>query len=71
MAREKTAAAGGPPESILPLTDFRADPWETGDENAVAFRGGIASEPVPAAFAARMRAEGKVAADTASDQSKD
>ncbi len=70
------------PEPILPLTDFREDPWETGDKNAVAFRGGVLSSPVPAAFAKRMRDAGKAAprpepalepepssaADTAADQ---
>lgn len=49
------------PEAILPLTDFRGDPWETGDDNAVAFKAGILSSPVPAAFAQRMRDEGKSA----------
>lgn len=47
------------PESILPLTDFRGDPWGTGNENAVAFRAGILSSPVPSEFAQRMRDEGK------------
>lgn len=47
------------PESILPLTDFRGDPWGTGNEKAVAFRAGILSSPVPAEFAQRMRDEGK------------
>ncbi|MBB6011876.1 hypothetical protein HNR59_001221 [Aquamicrobium lusatiense] len=47
------------PESILPLTDFRGDPWGIGNENAVAFRAGILSSPVPAEFARRMRDEGK------------
>jgi hypothetical protein len=71
---DQPANAG--PEAILPLTDFRGDPWGTGDENAVAFRAGVMSSPVPAAFAQRMRDEGKaagsktatIAADTATDQ---
>lgn len=73
---DQPANAG--PEAILPLTDFRGDPWETGDDNAVAFKAGILSSPVPADFAQRMRDEGKaagpksiattIAADTATDQ---
>lgn len=59
--REKSAPLGQPPEAILPLTDFRGDPWGTGDKNAVSFRAGIMSSPVPAEFAERMRAEGKAA----------
>lgn len=63
MARRAKAdqPADAGPEAILPLTDFRADPWETGDEKAVAFKAGITSSPVPAAFAQRMRDEGKAA----------
>ncbi len=61
MAKRSKAArpedAG--PESILPLTDFRGDPWGTGNDKAVAFRAGIQSSPVPAEFARRMRDEGK------------
>lgn len=80
MARRGNAdqPANAGPEAILPLTDFRADPWGTGDENAVAFKAGILSSPVPAEFAQRMRDEGKAAgsksiatttaADTATDQ---
>jgi hypothetical protein len=75
MARRAKAdqPADAGPEAILPLTDFRGDPWETGDENAVAFKAGILSSPVPAAFAQRMRDEGKAAgpksaADTVTDQ---
>ena len=45
----------------MPLTDFRGDPWGIGDKNAVAFRAGILSSPVPAEFAQRMRDEGKAA----------
>jgi hypothetical protein len=56
---DQPANAG--PEAILPLTDFRGDPWGTGDENAVAFRAGVMSSPVPAEFAQRMREEGKAA----------
>lgn len=52
------------PEAILPLTDFRGDPWETGKENAVAFRAGILSSPVPAEFARKMRDDGKAAKAT-------
>lgn len=71
-----TQPADAGPEAILPLTDFRGDPWETGDKNAVAFRAGILSSPVPAEFAQRMRDEGKaagskttiIAADTVTDQ---
>lgn len=72
---DQPANAG--PKAILPLTDFRGDPWETGDENAVGFKAGILSSPVPADFAQRMRDEGKaagpksttpIAADTATDQ---
>lgn len=48
-------------EAILPLTDFRADPWKTGDDNAVAFRAGILSSPVPADFAAQARGDGRAA----------
>ncbi|PSJ55809.1 hypothetical protein [Pseudaminobacter soli (ex Li et al. 2025)] len=47
------------PEAILPLTDFRGDPWGTGNENAVAFRAGILSSPVPADFATKVSSEGK------------
>jgi hypothetical protein len=63
MARRAKAdqPADAGPEAILPLTDFRGDPWETGDENAVAFKAGILSSPVPAVFAQRMRDEGKAA----------
>jgi hypothetical protein len=63
----------------MPLTDFRGDPWKTGDKNAVAFRAAILSSPVPAEFAQRMRDEGNAAkheapptdaaADTAANQS--
>jgi hypothetical protein len=80
MARKKAVQpvnAGA--EAIMPLTDFRDDPWKTGDNNAVAFRAGILSSPVPAEFAQRMRDDGKAAkreapaaepaADTAADQS--
>lgn len=49
------------PEAILPLTDFRGDPWDTGDENAIAFRAGVLSSPIPAEFAQRMCNEGKAA----------
>ena len=56
---DQPANAG--PEAILPLTDFRSDPWNTGDPKAVAFRAGILSSPVPAEFAQRMRDEGKAA----------
>ena len=61
MARRMKAdrQAGAGPEAILPLTDFRGDPWGTGNEDAVAFRAGIMSSPVPAGFAQRMRDEGK------------
>jgi hypothetical protein len=55
----QSASAG--PEAILPLTDFRADPWGTGNETAVAFRAGILSSPVPAEFARKMRDDGKAA----------
>jgi hypothetical protein len=77
MSRRQKASrpAHAAPEAILPVTDFRGDPWETGDENAVAFRAGIMSSPVPAAFAQRMRDEGKAesritepVADTTADQ---
>jgi len=63
MARKQKAdqPADAGPEAILPLTDFRGDPWETGDENAVAFKAGILSSPVPVGFAQRMRDEGKAA----------
>jgi hypothetical protein len=63
MARRVKAdqPADAGPEAILPVTDFRGDPWGTGDENAVAFRAGILSSPVPAEFAQRMRDEGKAA----------
>jgi hypothetical protein len=72
---DQRAKAGA--EAIMPLTDFREDPWETGDKAAVAFRAGILSSPVPAEFAQRMRDEGRavgpkstttIAADTATDQ---
>lgn len=70
--RTVAAPGAGPPEAILPLTDFRGDPWGTGDPDAVAFRAGVRSSPVPAEFARRMREEGKaagpIAADTATDQ---
>ena len=61
MARRVKAdqPANAGPEAILPVTDFRGDPWGTGDENAVAFKAGIVSSPVPAGFAQRMRDEGK------------
>ncbi|MGB3900453.1 MAG: hypothetical protein WA973_18100 [Mesorhizobium sp.] len=75
MARRAKAdqPADAGPEAILPLTDFRGDPWETGDDNAVAFKAGILSSPVPAGFAQRMRDEGKAVgpkstADTVTDQ---
>ncbi|GEM_PF-1969991 len=45
--------------TIMPLTDFRADPWETGDETVMMFMAGQQSTPVPAAFAKKMRDEGK------------
>ncbi|MBZ9719099.1 hypothetical protein LB519_14720 [Mesorhizobium sp. AD1-1] len=63
MRKPKKVAqpTGAGPESILPLTDFRADPWKTGDDNAVAFRAGIMSSPVPAEFAHKARDEGKAA----------
>ena len=54
---DQPANAG--PEAILPLTDFRGDPWGTGDENAVAFKAGIMSSPVPAEFATKVSSEGK------------
>lgn len=60
--RPNDAPVEAGPESILPLTDFRADPWGTGDAKAVAFRAGVLSSPVPAAFARRMREDGKAAA---------
>jgi hypothetical protein len=80
MARKKAVQpANAGAEAIMPLTDFRGDPWKTGDKNAVAFRAGILSSPVPAGFAQRMRDEGKAVkreapsadavADTAADQS--
>lgn len=61
MSKRKNTARATPasPESIMPLTDFRADPWGTGDRNAVAFRAGIRSSPVPADFAQKMRDQGK------------
>jgi hypothetical protein len=74
MAKRTKTGLTGVPEAILPLTDFRGDPWETGDKNAVSFRAGITSSPVPAEFAQKMRDEGKAAktvepaADTAEDQ---
>lgn len=49
------------PEGILPLTDFRGDPWGTGNPSAVSFRAGVMSSPVPAEFAQQMRDEGKAA----------
>jgi hypothetical protein len=78
MAKRMTDAAG-PPEAIFPLIDFRGDPWATGDKNAVSFRAGVLSSPVPAEFARKMRDEGNAAgkplapaaepaADTADDQ---
>ncbi|BAB54396.1 hypothetical protein [Mesorhizobium japonicum] len=54
-----TASAG--PEAILPLTDFRGDPWNTGNKWAVAFRAGVLSSPVPAEFAQKARDDGKAA----------
>ena len=79
MARKKAVqSANAGAEAIMPLTDFRDDPWKTGDKNAVAFRAGVLSSPVPAEFAQQMRDEGKaagpkstattIAADTATDQ---
>lgn len=62
---DQPANAG--PEAILPLTDFRGDPWGTGDKNAVAFKAGILSSPVPAEFAQRMRDEGKAASKPVPD----
>jgi len=62
MTKKKPETGETKPERpvvIVPLTDFHADPWETGDPKAVAFIGGVMSSPVPAEFAARMRAEGK------------
>lgn len=53
--------ADGGPVAILPLTDFRADPWGTGNETAVAFRAGITSSPVPAEFAQKARDDGRAA----------
>ena len=81
MAKRIKPGMTGEPEAILPLTDFQADPWGTGDKNAVSFRGGVMSAPVPAEFARKMRDEGKAApkpgpadpesaADTAEDQPK-
>jgi hypothetical protein len=62
MAKRKAAQpANAGAEAIMPLTDFRGDPWKTGDKNAVAFRAGILSSPVPAEFAQQMRDEGKAA----------
>jgi hypothetical protein len=52
---------GSGPEPILPLTDFRGDPWSTGDKNAVAFRAGVLSSPVPSEFAAQARGDGRAA----------
>nr|WP_155772691.1 hypothetical protein [Mesorhizobium loti] len=52
---------GAGPVAILPLTDFRADPWGTGNEKAVAFRAGILSSPVPAEFAQKARDDGRAA----------
>lgn len=76
-----SSSADAGSEAILPLTDFRGDPWETGEKNAVAFRGGVWSSPVPAAFAKKARTDGlaapraeapaspePTAADTAADQ---
>ena len=59
------------PDAILPLTDFRGDPWGTGDN--VAFRAGILSAPVPSAFAQKMRDLGKAqkTAPTGGNQSSD
>lgn len=77
MSKRKTAAAPlrAAPEAILPLTDFRGDPWNTGDKDAVAFRAGVMSSPVPAEFAEQARNDGKAAkkpAPTGGDQpSKD
>jgi hypothetical protein len=66
---KKTAQpTGSGPEPILPLTDFRADPWNTGDKNAVAFRAGILSSPVPPEFAQKARDDGQAA--PASDHPK-
>ncbi|CAM5658499.1 hypothetical protein MAUB1S_11466 [Mycolicibacterium aubagnense] len=80
--RQKISQFDTGPEAILPLADFRDDPWGTGDEKAVAFKSGVLSSPVPATFAKRMRDTGKAAprpdaapepdpstaADTAADQ---
>lgn len=59
MAKRTKPDVAAVPEAILPLTDFRGDPWETGDKNAVSFRAGVMSSPVPAEFAQKMRDEGK------------
>jgi len=69
MARRVKAdqPANAGPEAILPLIDFRGDPWGTGDENAVAFRAGILSSPVPTAFARKMRDEGRAASKPVPD----
>lgn len=61
MRKIKEQATGTGPEAILPLTDFRADPWKTGNADAVAFRAGILSSPVPAEFAAAARGDGRAA----------
>lgn len=65
--RKPTTAAPlrAAPEAILPLTDFRGDPWKIGDKNAVAFRAGVMSSPVPADFAEQARNDGKAAKKTA------
>jgi hypothetical protein len=79
MAKRTKPGMTGVPEAILPLTDFRDDPWATGDKNAASFRAGVMSSPVPFTFARKMRDEGKAApkpsapatepaADTAEDQ---
>ncbi len=57
--KKKIASAKSGPEAILPLTDFRGDPWGTGNPDAVAFRAGVLSSPVPAAFATKVSSEGK------------
>jgi hypothetical protein len=62
MARKKAVQpANAGAEAIMPLTDFRGDPWKTGDKNAIAFRAGVLSSPVPAEFAQQMRDERKAA----------
>jgi len=44
------------PIGIIPTTDFRDDPWGTGE--SVPFRAGVMSSPVPAEFARIMRQKG-------------